>query len=189
MNDFYFSQTNLKDACLIQCIHSGDKRGGFTKLFEKEKFKQGGLQFELSESFLSVSSKNVIRGMHFQLYHPQAKIVSVLCGKAFDVIVDLRKSSETFMKWQGFELSGENNYALYVPKGFAHGFLALEDNTMMMYQCQGQYDKATDTGIRFDDPDINISWPVEDINATIHSQRDLGLMSFRDFSSKDFIYK
>lgn len=189
MNDFHFSTTNLKDAYLIQCIHSGDNRGGFTKLFEKERFEKGGLTFELSESFLSVSSKNVIRGMHFQFYHPQAKIVSVLHGKAFDVIVDLRKFSETYMKWQGFELSGENNYALYVPKGFAHGFLAMEDNTMMIYQCEGEYDKSTDSGIRFDDQDINISWPVEDIEKTIHSKRDLRLMSFKDFSSKDFIYK
>lgn len=189
MNDFYFSETNLKDAYIIQCMHSGDNRGGFTKLFEKEKFEKGGMKFELSESFLSVSSKNVIRGMHFQLYHPQTKIVSVLSGKAFDVIVDLRRFSQTFMKWQGFELSSENKLSLYVPKGFAHGFLALEDNTTMMYQCEGRYDKSSDTGIRFDDQDINITWPVEDIEETIHSERDLGLMSFRDFSNKDFIYK
>ena len=126
--------------------------------------------------------------MHFQLYHPQAKLVSVLYGKAFDVIVDLRKFSKTFMSWQGFGLSDDNHLALYIPKGFAHGFLAMEDNTMMMYQCEGEYDKATDSGIRFDDPDLNITWPVEDINKTIHSQRDLELMSFQEFYSKDFVY-
>ena len=188
MNDFYFSETNLKDAYLIQCVHSGDNRGRFTKLFEKEKFEKSGLKFELSESFLSVSSQNVIRGMHFQLYHPQTKMVSVLRGKAFDVIVDLRKFSETYKQWQGFELSSKNNFALYVPKGFAHGFLAMEDNTVMMYQCEGKYDRSTDTGIRFDDPDINIAWPIQDDKDIICSERDLELMTFKDFSAKTFIF-
>lgn len=188
MNNFCFVPTDLKDAYLIQCAYSKDKRGGFTKLFEKEIFSNGGLNFEISETFISVSAKDVIRGMHFQLYHPQEKIVSVLQGKVFDVIVDLRSCSKTFRQWQGFELSGENGLALYIPKGFAHGFLTMENDTVMLYQCEGQYDKATDTGIRFDDPDINILWPAENVENTIHSERDLGLMSFKEFSGKEFIY-
>lgn len=186
MSDFSFIPTNLKGAYLIQCTGTADERGGFTKLFEKEKFSGSGIEFALNETFISVSSKNVIRGLHFQLYHPQAKIVTVPHGRAFDVIVDLRSDSKTFGKWQGFELSGRS--ALYIPKGFAHGFLAREDDTMMLYQCEGQYDKATDTGIRFDDTDINITWPVDNIENTLHSERDLGLMSFQEFLSKKFIY-
>ncbi len=165
---------------VIDCFHVGDQRGGFTKCFEKDVYQTNGIPFQLNETFISVSAKNVIRGMHFQLHEPQAKLVSVLRGRAYDVIVDLRPDSRTFKRWQAVELSGENHRALYVPQGFAHGFASLEDGTMMMYQCDGAYDKASDTGIRFDDPDIRIAWPVGP-DVAIHSERDMTLMTLSEY--------
>nr|WP_325300797.1 dTDP-4-dehydrorhamnose 3,5-epimerase [uncultured Dysosmobacter sp.] len=166
--------------CLIDNFHAGDMRGGFTKYFEKDIYRANGIPFQLNETFISTSAKNVIRGLHFQLHEPQAKLVSVLYGRAYDVIVDLRPDSRTFKKWQAVELSGENHRALYVPRGFAHGFASLEDGTMMMYQCEGAYDKPSDTGVRFDDPDIGIDWPVSPDEA-IHSERDMSLMSLSEY--------
>lgn len=131
----------------------------------------------MNETFASRSIKNVIRGLHFQLNAPQAKIVSVLNGRVWDVIVDLRKDSPTFKKWTAGELSADNHRAFYIPAGFAHGFASLEDDTIMLYQCEGKYDKETDTGIIYNDPEIGVDWPVSEDKA-IHSDRDLKLQSF-----------
>lgn len=180
MSNFLFTKLGLEGAYLIEYFSVGDNRGGFSKSFEKDIYREAGIEFNLNETFISVSAKNVIRGLHFQTNNPQAKLVSVPKGKAYDVIVDLRPDSPTFKKWEGYELSDQNHRAIYVPRGFAHGFASLEDGTLMMYQCDGAYDKETDTGIRFDDPDIGIEWPVEN-GKDIHSQRDLGLMSFHSF--------
>lgn len=180
MSKFSFTKLGLEGAYLIEYFSVGDNRGGFSKSFEKDIYKEAGIDFSLNETFISVSAKNVIRGLHFQTKNPQAKLVSVPKGKVYDVIVDLRPESTTFKKWEGYELSDENHRALYVPRGFAHGFLSLEDGTLMMYQCDGAYDKDTDTGIRFDDPDIGIEWPV-DINVMVHSARDTQLMRFSEY--------
>lgn len=180
MSNFSFTKLGLEGAYLIEYFSVGDNRGGFSKSFEKDIYKEAGIDFTLNETFISVSAKNVIRGLHFQTRNPQAKLVSVPKGKVYDVIVDLRPESPTFKKWEGYELSDKNHKALYVPRGFAHGFVSLEDGTLMMYQCDGAYDKETDTGIRFDDPDIGIEWPV-DLKKTIHSTRDLGLQSFAEY--------
>ncbi len=159
----------------------GDMRGEFSKIYEQSMFEQNGINFHLSESFLSVSSKNVIRGIHFQLNSPQAKVVCVLKGKVYDVAVDLRMDSPTYKKWWGFELSDENHKAIYVPRGFGHAFLSCEDDTYMFYQCEGLYDKETDTGIRYDDKHINIKWPIDKYEQAIHSDRDLNLMTLEEY--------
>lgn len=135
MPRFEFEKLELPESYLISNFHIGDERGSFTKLFEKNIFGAAGIKFSLNESFSSISSKDVVRGMHFQLKKPQAKLVSVLNGKVWDCIVDIRKNSHTYKKWIGVELSDKNHRALYIPKGFAHGFVALEDNTVMLYQC------------------------------------------------------
>jgi len=164
----------------IQNFKVGDNRGGFTKCFEKGIYGQGGINMSIYETFASVSAKNVIRGLHFQLNNPQAKLVSVLKGAVLDVIVDIRKESETFGKWKFYELSADKANALFIPRGFAHGFMSEEDGTIMLYQCDGAYDKESDTGIRFDDKDIGIEWPINLENA-VCSERDKGLMSFKDY--------
>lgn len=179
MTNFSFKKTRFEGAYLIEYFSTGDNRGGFSKYFERNIYKEAGIEFKLNESFISVSAKNVIRGLHFQTNNPQAKLVCVPKGKVFDVIVDLRTDSPTYKMWEGYELSDENHKALYVPRGFAHGFASLEDDTIMMYQCDGAYDAKTDTGIRFDDPDIGVVWPVEK-GKDIHSNRDLNLPYLRE---------
>ncbi len=177
---FEFEELPLKGAYLINCFYAGDRRGGFTKCFEKTIFQNAGIRFQLDDSFVSCSSKNVIRGLHFQTENPQAKLVSVVSGRAWDVMVDLRIGSPTFGKWVARELSADNHLCLYIPRGFAHGFASLEDETVMLYQCDGKYDKETDTGIRFDDPEIGIQWPVNE-EVAIHSTRDLHLPGLSEY--------
>lgn len=180
---FEFKELELKGAYLISNFYAGDKRGGFTKSFEKDIYKEAGIEFQLNETFASRSMKNVIRGLHFQTHNPQAKLVSVVAGRVWDVIVDLRPGSPTCKKWTAQELSAENHLSFYVPRGFAHGFASLEDNTVMLYQCDGKYDAETDTGIRFDDSEIGIVWPVDE-SVAIHSERDLKLGSLQDYLKK-----
>lgn len=181
MAAFKITQTDV-GAYLIDSAFSDDNRGSFTKLFEKEAFRESGIDFNCSESFVSCSDKNVVRGLHFQSFRPQAKLVSVIFGKIYDVIVDLRKGSNTYGQWRGYYLSSENHRSLLVPKGFAHGFLALRDNTSVLYQCDGAYDKDSDTGILFCDKDIAVNWQTE-VSKLIVGQRDRGLMTFKEFES------
>lgn len=180
MSNYNFRELELPGSYLIDNFYVGDNRGGFTKCFEKDIYANAGIDFQLNETFASISAKNVVRGLHFQINKPQAKLVCVVKGKVWDVIVDLRPRSQTYKKWMGVELSDKNHRALYVPRGFAHGFVSLDDNTIMLYQCDGAYDKETDTGIMFDDPSIGIEWPI-DVNDMIHSARDTNLMSFAEY--------
>ncbi|MCD8364073.1 MAG: dTDP-4-dehydrorhamnose 3,5-epimerase [Lachnospiraceae bacterium] len=181
MGNFIFKELELRGAYLISYFSSVDHRGMFSKCFERDIYREAGLDFQLNETFISCSAKNVIRGMHFQTSNPQAKLVSVPKGRIYDVLIDLRMESPTYKQWEGYELSAENHRALYVPRGFAHGFLSLEDATLTMYQCDGAYDRESDTGIRYDDPDIAIEWPVDNISDTIHSARDLKLLSLTEY--------
>lgn len=180
MTAFNFEKLDLQGAYLIDNFHDGDNRGKFVKCYEKDIFMSAGIKFNLNETFTSLSAKYVVRGLHFQIYKPQAKIVCIIAGKVWDVIVDLRLDSPTYKKWISIELSSENNKALYIPRGFAHGFVALEDKTIMLYQCDGTYNKETDTGIIFNDPEINVKWPIDE-NAAIHSIRDLKLMNLAEY--------
>lgn len=180
MSGFTFHSTNLSGAYIIDDFFAGDNRGSFFKCFEKDIYLQNGIDFRIHESFVSRSQKNVIRGLHFQLKNPQSKLVTVINGKVQDFVVDLRPNSDTYKRWICFELSAENHRSLFVPRGFAHGFASMEDNTLMLYQCGGKYDQRTDTGIRFDDPDIGIDWPIDE-SVAIHSGRDLRLQSFSEY--------
>lgn len=180
MAEFEFMKLELKGAFLISSFYVGDNRGGFTKSFEKDMFLNAGIPFTLNETFASKSMKNVIRGLHFQTHNPQAKLVSVVSGRVWDVIVDLRPDSATYKNWTAQELSADNHLGFFIPRGFAHGFVSLEDNTVMLYQCDGKYDMDTDSGIRFDDPIIGIEWPVKE-DVAIHSARDLNLPFFDEY--------
>ena len=188
MMDFEFKEMTLKGAYIVSSFYAGDNRGGFTKTFEKDVFHNSGIDFCTNETFASRSMKNVIRGLHFQKNNPQAKLVSVIRGKVWGVIVDLRPNSETFKEWEAVELSDENHLSIYVPRGFAHGFVSLEDGTVMLYQCDGKYDKETDSGIRYDDPEIGIKWPIEE-DVAIHSERDLKLGSLQDYLKNPMVLK
>lgn len=179
MSGFSFKNTEL-GGVLISCFYADDQRGEFTKSFEKDCYCNAGIDFTLNETFVSRSMRNVIRGLHFQLDTPQSKIVSVVNGGVWDVIVDLRKGSPHFGKWEAFELNSENHLSLYIPCGFGHGFISMSDNTLMLYQCEGKYNPSTDTGIRIDDCEISIKWPI-DINDAILSERDHLFGSFEDY--------
>ncbi|MBP5597671.1 MAG: dTDP-4-dehydrorhamnose 3,5-epimerase [Pseudobutyrivibrio sp.] len=179
INGFEFEKLKLIDSYIIRNFNIKDNRGSFEKCFEKSIYLEGGIPFNISEIFCSVSDKNVIRGIHFQTNNPQAKLVTVLSGSVMDYIVDLRPTSKTFKQWISVELSADNCKALYVPRGFGHGFCSMMDNTTMLYMCDGVYDKETDTGIRYDDLDLGIKWP--ELENEIHSERDLKLMSFNEY--------
>lgn len=188
MSDFEFEELSLQGAYYIRNLCHRDIRGSFIKCFEKEIFTKAGIEFDLNETFVSVSAKNVIRGLHFQTNNPQSKLICVVQGKAWDVIVDLRPESQTYKKWISKVLCAGKNNALYVPKGFAHGFVSMEDDTIMLYQCDGAYDKMSDTGIRYDDKIIGIEWPF-DLKDVIISPKDSNLMSFDEYHQRFSLLK
>lgn len=173
--DFLFHETTMEGLTLIEPFFASDERGSFSKWFEPNIFKAHGIMLEIFECYESCSARGVIRGLHFQKEHWQSKLVRCMSGELFDVAVDLRKDSKTFGKWEGFYLSPNSRKMLFIPKGFAHGFLSLEDDTVISYLCGDRYDPASDGGIRWDDPDIAVKWPLENILKPIISPKDMRL--------------
>jgi dTDP-4-dehydrorhamnose 3,5-epimerase len=172
-------ETSLQGLYLIEPFVHDDLRGTFVKTYQAEEFKTYGLEYDFRESFYSVSHKNVIRGMHFQLPpHDHAKLVFATEGKILDVIIDLRKSSRTFGRYESFELSGLNRHMLYIPRGMAHGFCSLTDNATVFYSTSTVHTPSHDAGLRYDS--FGFDWPVE---KPVISQRDLSFPSLGDFSS------
>jgi dTDP-4-dehydrorhamnose 3,5-epimerase len=170
---------SLPDAQLIQLPAFADNRGLFVKTYHDTILKHAGINFELKESYFSLSKRNVIRGMHFQLPpHQHSKIVFCPQGAILDVIVDLRKSSPTYGKYEAQVLSAENHRAYFVPEGFAHGFRALTNDAMTYYLVSSVYSKDQDTGIRYDS--IGYDWEVP---SPVISDRDLSFVSLGDFFS------
>lgn len=172
-----FQKTDLKDAYLIKPQVFRDQRGFFLESYSKRKFEEAGIDMDFVQDNHSLSTqKGVLRGLHFQTPpFAQTKLVRVTHGKVYDVIVDLRKNSETFGQWQGFELTAENFSMLLVPKGFAHAFLTLEDNTEFFYKCDEFYHPEADSGIIWNDPTLKINWPVEN---PILSEKDAKLQTW-----------
>lgn len=183
MQKWEFKQLELKGAYIIKPFYNPDIRGGFLKDYSKEIFEQNGINYDLKEVFYTISHKGVIRAIHFQIIKQQPKLVRCISGKVYDVIIDLRKESKTFMKWQGFYLSGENMLEILVPEGFGHGYLVLEDS-IVSYKCAEKFYSEYDSGIRYDDPTLNIKWPYEEIGGKenlIVAEKDKGLQSFEEF--------
>lgn len=183
MQQWKFEELKLKGAYLITPFYSNDNRGGFVKDYSKEVFRKNGIEHILKEVFYTISRKGVIRAIHFQNIKQQPKLVRCISGHVFDVIIDLRKNSPTFMQWQGFDLTGDNMKELLVPAGFGHGYLVLEDS-VVSYKCSEDFYGEFDSGIRFDDEDLNVSWPFDKIGGKenlILSAKDENLQSFKDF--------
>lgn len=178
---FRFEQTSIPGLTLIYPPVFVDARGYYTKRYEKNAYEENGICFTPHEEAQSKSKKGVIRGMHFQTSHSQAKLVRIARGEAFDVAIDLRFGSPTFGKWQGFYLSEENGILLYVPEGFAHGLMALEEDTLLCYSSGDDYFPEVDGGIRWDDPDIGIRWPLERVETPILSEKDKKLPTLREY--------
>ena len=175
MNALRLEDTALSGLKMILPFYAEDRRGSFLKSFEKDFFESEGILFSPCEMICSHSRKGTIRGLHFQRRNSQDKLVQVLRGAVYDVAADLREGSPTFGMWAGFELSAENRRALYIPKGFAHGFLALEEDTLFSYLCGDRYSPETDGGVRWNDPDLNIRWPLERVEALTVSDKDAAL--------------
>ncbi len=183
---FKFKELALDEAYLIEPFYAEDNRGALIKDYNIEVFKEHGIDHDLKEVFYTVSTRGVVRAIHFQLQRQQAKLVRCISGHVFDVIVDLRPESKTFGKWLGFHLTGKNMLSLLVPEYFGHGYLVIEDS-IVSYKCAETFFSEGDSGIVFDDPDINISWPFDLIGGNEHlilSDKDRKLMSFEEYKRK-----
>lgn len=166
---------SLQDTFLVKLFRQADDRGIFFKPFHAASLNKNGLDFEAKESICSVSKKNVVRGMHFQQSpYAQAKLVYCPHGAILDVILDMRPESPTYGKFEAVELSAQNAHALYIPEGFAHGFLALTDDAVTSYIMNREYHQPADTGILWNS--FGFEWPVEN---PVISARDLSFMKFK----------
>ncbi len=178
-----FEELEMKGAYLVTPFFADDVRGGFLKDYSREEFAKNGIDYELAEVFYTISHKGVVRAMHFQRVMQQPKLVRCVHGKVYDVIIDLRKDSPTFKKWQGFFLSGDNMKELLIPAGFGHGYLVLEES-IVSYKCAEKFYGEYDGGIKYDDPDMGIEWPFDLIGGkdrVILADKDKQLPSFREF--------
>ncbi len=165
-------ETSLPGVLLIDPIVFGDSRGWLMESWNASAFRQAGLPDFVQDNH-SRSGKGVLRGLHYQLRQPQGKLVRVVAGRVFDVAVDLRRSSAHFGAWTGTELSSENKRMLWIPPGFAHGFLSLEDGSECLYKCTAFYAPQDERAVLWSDPQIGIEWPIGETGAPLLSPRDV----------------
>lgn len=169
---FNFKPVDIEGVYIIETGVFGDNRGYFMETYNYNDFKSAGLDEVFVQDNKSKSKRGVLRGLHFQKNYSQGKLVRVEKGNVFDVVVDLREKSSTYGKWIGVTLSEENRKQFYIPKGFAHGFLVLSDEAEFCYKCTEFYHPEDENGIIWNDPDINIKWPLEGIDNIIFSEKD-----------------
>ena len=170
MGNFKFTETKIKDVFIIEPKVFGDYRGYFMETYKEQDFVEAGLAYKFVQDNQSSSRKGVLRGLHFQKTHPQAKLVRVLSGAVFDVAVDLRKGSKTYGQWVGVLLSGENKKQFMIPRGFAHGFVVVSDYAEFAYKCDEVYHPEDEGGLLWNDPDIAVEWP--EVGEVILSDKD-----------------
>ena len=190
MGNFNFNKTSINGVYIIEPKVFGDNRGYFMETYNKEHFEEAGLNMTFVQDNESKSSKGVLRGLHFQKKHSQGKLVRVTKGEVFDVAVDLRTGSPTYGQWEGVILNEENKKQFYIPEGFAHGFLVLSDEAVFNYKCTDLYSPEYDGGVMWNDPDINIEWPIDGIENILLSEKDkkhpslkeLDLSQYSDFN-------
>jgi dTDP-4-dehydrorhamnose 3,5-epimerase len=174
-------KTKIAGLVLVQPDVFTDERGYFFESFQKDKFQKLGIDADFVQDNESMSMNGVLRGLHFQVPpFAQGKLVRVVRGSVLDVAVDLRKNSGTFGKWESVVLSAENKLMLYIPEGFAHGFLVLEDHTIFQYKCTNYYNRESERGIIWNDPDLKIDWGIEN---PLVSDKDLKGVFFRNYVS------
>jgi dTDP-4-dehydrorhamnose 3,5-epimerase len=174
--------TPIKDLIVINPSVYEDNRGYFFESYNQRFFREQGIYTNFVQDNQSISVKGVLRGLHFQKIAPQAKLVRCIVGEVYDVVVDLRKSSETYKKWFGVKLSEDNMKMMFVPKGFAHGFVTLSDVAVFHYKCDELYMPSADGGIIYNDPEINIDWGV-DVSQLIMSDKDRVLPKLADIET------
>ena len=183
---FAFREMDLKGAYLITPFYATDERGGLIKDYNVDTYREAGIDYELKETFYTLSKRGVIRAIHFQLGKPQPKLMRCLSGEVFYAIVDLRPDSPTFGQHRTMTLRGDEPSCVLCPAGFGQGYLVIED-AVMSYKAAEVFYGPGDSGIRYDDPDLAIDWPFERIggkDGLIVSGKDLSLMSFRDYCAR-----
>lgn len=185
MTKFKKVETGIDGLVVIEPTVFGDQRGFFMETYNKNDFASIGLTMEFVQDNHSKSRKGVLRGLHFQSKLPQGKLVRVTRGSVWDVAVDLRHNSSTFGKWYGVLLSEKNKKIFYIPEGFAHGFLTLEEDTEFLYKCTNIYYPEFDNGIAYNDKDLNIAWPFEeygiDSSQLMLSDKDKNLLTLKQY--------
>lgn len=179
---FTFTKTILPEVVMIQPQVFGDHRGYFMETYKKQPFAEAGIDKEFVQDNESSSSKGVLRGLHFQKEHTQGKLIRAVRGEIYDVAVDVRPGSETYGKWVGEILSSEKKNMLYIPEGFAHGFLVLSDTAEIVYKCSDLYDPGSEGGIPWNDETIAVEWPGLDVPYII-SEKD---EKHKAFAEQDF---
>ena len=164
--------TAIPDVLLVRPVVHGDQRGFFVETWHERRYADAGIPGPFVQDNHSRSARHTLRGLHYQLVRPQGKLVRCALGKIFDVAVDLRRSSATFGRWVGAELSDENQHQLWVPPGFAHGFYVLSERADLMYKCTELYAADLDRALRWDDPALGIRWPLEGGRPPLLSTKD-----------------
>ena len=177
-----FKKLGIPDVQLITPKVFGDERGYFKETFRRSLFTENGIQEEFLQDNCSMSKKGIVRGLHYQIEHPQAKVVMVLKGEVLDVAVDIRKSSPTFGQYEAIRLSAENHHMIYIPTGFAHGFSVLSDEAIFIYKTSDYYHPQGERGIFWNDPEIGINWMVD---KPLVSEKDRKWPYLKDVSEKD----
>lgn len=175
MGKFEKQETGIEGLCVIKPTVFEDNRGFFMETYNKNDFKEIGIDTEFVQDNQSKSTKGVLRGLHFQKQFPQAKLVRVIKGAVYDVAVDLREGSETYGKYYGVTLTEENKLQFFIPKGFAHGFLVLSDEAEFAYKCNDFYHPGDEGGIAWNDEKIGIEWPLEQVGGIeeiVQSEKD-----------------
>lgn len=159
MGEIQVTKTPIEGLCMIEPAVLGDNRGYFTETYNQRDMEQAGIRTVFVQDNQSMSTKGVLRGLHYQKQYPQAKLVRVIKGAVYDVAVDLRSSSKTYGQWHGVLLTEENRLQFYIPEGFAHGFLVLSDYAEFCYKCSDFYHPDDEGGLAWNDPEIGIEWP------------------------------
>lgn len=180
MGKFEFIETGIEGMFIVEPTVFEDNRGFFMETFNERDFKDAGYDLKFVQDNQSKSTKGVLRGLHFQIKYPQGKLVRVTKGKVFDVGVDLRSDSDTYGKWFGAVLSDENKRQLYIPPKFAHGFVVLSDEAEFLYKCTEFYHGEDEGGIIWNDEDIGVEWPLDDIDEVILSEKDKLWPTFKE---------
>jgi dTDP-4-dehydrorhamnose 3,5-epimerase len=170
------------DVLIVEPRVFHDPRGYFLETYQEERYSRLGLGVRFVQDNLSYSKKGVLRGLHYQVGRAQGKLVWVAKGEIFDVVVDVRRSSPTFGRWFGMRLNGEGATQLYIPEGFAHGFCVTSEEAIVCYKCTDYYSPAHERGIRWDDPDLGIQWPISD---PILSEKDSRFPFLKELSHED----
>ncbi len=189
MSKFNRIETGIEGLVILEPRVFGDDRGFFMESYSKRDFEEIGLNMDFVQDNHSKSKKGVLRGLHFQTKHTQGKLVRVIAGSVLDVAVDLRRESPTFGQVKTVLLTAENKRLFYVPEGFAHGFVTLEDNTEFQYKCTDYYAPEYDSGIIWNDKDLNINWEFEKYGIRVEelnlSEKDMKQQTFREFVASD----